>query len=170
MFQILFLSLKSIKISRPKVTKILRILFKKFFFTFYPDDNKNKERKESPSHLTFSNDLCLWLEGLVSDPKSSENPIVTVQLREMREIFDKKIFFSLLNVFGHLLKLRCQLFLTAASCPKKDFYKPPPQKKKNVQQTFVLHTQNSATLVLHTQKSVTKSRPKKVNKKGTKKS
>jgi len=49
-------------------------------------------------------------------------------------------------------------FLTATSCPKKDFYPPPHQ-------TFVLHTQNSATFVLRTQKSVPKSRPKKVGKK-----
>jgi len=34
-----------------------------------------------------------------------------------------------------------------------------------MQQTFVLHTQNSVTFVLHTQKSVPKSRPKKVVKK-----
>jgi len=57
--------------------------------------------------------------------------------------------------------------LTAASCPKKNFYTPPPPK--NVQQTFVLHTQNSTTFVLPTQKSTPKSRPKKVGKKGGKK-
>jgi len=34
-----------------------------------------------------------------------------------------------------------------------------------VQQTFVLHTQNSATFVLRIQKTAPKSRPKKVNKK-----
>jgi hypothetical protein len=38
-----------------------------------------------------------------------------------------------------------------------------------VQQTFVLHTQNSATFVLRTQKSLPKSRPKKVSKKVDKK-
>ncbi len=47
--------------------------------------------------------------------------------------------------------------MTAASCPKKDFYTPLPPK--NVQQTFVLRTQ----------KSVQKSRPKKVGKKVGKK-
>jgi len=56
-------------------------------------------------------------------------------------------------------------FLTAASCPKKD---SPPQKK-NVQQTFVLHTQNSVTFLLRTQKSTPKSRPKKDSNKGGKK-
>jgi len=34
-----------------------------------------------------------------------------------------------------------------------------------LQQTFVLHTQNSTTFVLLTQKSVPKSRPEKVGKK-----
>jgi len=57
--------------------------------------------------------------------------------------------------------------LTAGSCPKKDFYIPPPQKK--VQQTFVLHTQNSATFVLHTQISVPKRRRQKGSKKRRKK-
>jgi len=46
-------------------------------------------------------------------------------------------------------------FLTAASFPKKDFY-TPPTKKKNLQQTFVLHTQNSTLFVLRTQKSAKK--------------
>jgi len=54
--------------------------------------------------------------------------------------------------------------LTAASCPKKDFYPPPPPPPKNMQQTFVLHTENSTTFVLRIQKSVTKSRPKKFGK------
>jgi len=61
--------------------------------------------------------------------------------------------------------------LTAASCPKKDFYTPPPPK--NLQQTFVLQTQNSVTFVLRTQKSVQKTGPKKLAKrwqKGGKKS
>jgi len=49
------------------------------------------------------------------------------------------------------------VFLTAASCPKKDFYTPE------------LHTQYSASFVLHTQKSTPKSRPKKVGKKVAKK-
>jgi len=56
--------------------------------------------------------------------------------------------------------------LTAASCPKKDFYTPPTQK--NVQQTFVMHTQNSESFVLRTQKSAPKAGPK-VGKKGSKK-
>ncbi len=61
--------------------------------------------------------------------------------------------------------------MTAASCPKKDFYTPPPPPgtPKNVQQTFVLHTQNSATFVLHTQKSRPKKGGKKVAKKPSKK-
>ncbi len=46
------------------------------------------------------------------------------------------------------------VFLTAASCPKKDFYTPTPPPR-NVQHTFLLRTQ----------KSVPKSRPKKVGKK-----
>jgi len=51
--------------------------------------------------------------------------------------------------------------LTAASCPKKDFDPPPKKtKKKNMQQTFVPHTQNSATFVLSTQKSVPKRQQK----------
>jgi len=57
--------------------------------------------------------------------------------------------------------------LTAASCPKKDFYTPPPKKK--VQQTFVLHTRKSTTFVLHTQKSRPKKVGIKVGKKGSKK-
>jgi len=56
-------------------------------------------------------------------------------------------------------------FLTAASCPRKDFYTHTPTPPKNLQQTFVLHTQNSTTFVLLTQKSVPKSRPEKVGKK-----
>jgi len=51
--------------------------------------------------------------------------------------------------------------LTAASCPKKDFYTSPPPKKKKVQQTFVLHTQNSACFVLRTQKSAPKKQAQK---------
>jgi hypothetical protein len=41
-------------------------------------------------------------------------------------------------------------FLTAASCPKKDFYTPlnlphpQPASPKNVQQTFALHSQKTA--------------------------
>ena len=61
-------------------------------------------------------------------------------------------------------------FLTAASCPKKDFYAPPPQK--NVQQTFILHTQNSTSFVLRTQKSAKKQAQKSQQKrrqKGSKK-
>jgi hypothetical protein len=58
------------------------------------------------------------------------------------------------------------IFLTAARFPKKDFYTPPTYPHpKNVQQTFVLHTQNSVTFVLRTQKSPPKSRPKKGGKK-----
>jgi len=57
--------------------------------------------------------------------------------------------------------------LTAASCPKKDFYTHTP--KKNVQHTFVLHTQTRASFVLHTQKSAKKAGPKKPAKKTTKK-
>jgi len=79
------------------------------------------------------------------------------------------------NLFINQTKINLQVqltFLTAASCPKKDFYTPPftpipPQK--NLQQTFVLQTQKSATFVLHTQKSAQKSRPKKGGKKGIKK-
>jgi len=59
-------------------------------------------------------------------------------------------------------------FLTAACCPKRDFYThtPPPKKRH---QTFVLHTQNSTSFVLCTQKSGPKSRHKKVGKKAAKK-
>jgi hypothetical protein len=39
-----------------------------------------------------------------------------------------------------------------------------------MQQTFVLHTENSASFVLPTQKSASKSRSKKVGKKSSKKS
>jgi len=61
------------------------------------------------------------------------------------------------------------VFLTAACCPKRDFYTHththPPQKQ---QQTFVLHTQNSVSFVLRTQKSRPKSRPKSQQKGGKK--
>jgi len=50
------------------------------------------------------------------------------------------------------------------------FTLPPPHPPKNVQQTFVLHAQNSATFVLRTQKSAPKSRPKKGGKKTCQKS
>jgi len=55
--------------------------------------------------------------------------------------------------------------LTAASCPKKDFYTPTP---KNMQQTFVLHTQNSMSFVLRTQKSAKKQAQKSWQKGGKK--
>jgi len=52
-------------------------------------------------------------------------------------------------------KIMILVFLTAASCPKKDFYTPTPPPK-NVQQTFVLRTQNVRQ----------KAGPKKLAKKG----
>jgi len=59
------------------------------------------------------------------------------------------------------------LFLTAACCPKRDFYThtPPPLKNGNV-----LHTQNSTSFCTayskkHTKKSAKKSQQKKVGKK-----
>ncbi len=73
-----------------------------------------------------------------------------------------------LKALENTIFFRCLSKILMLSCPKKDFYTPPP-KKKNVQQTFVLHTQNGATFVLRTQKSVPKSRPKKGGKKAAKK-
>ncbi len=58
-------------------------------------------------------------------------------------------------------------FLTAASCPKKDFYTPPLQKSAT---DFCTVTQNSTTFVLPTQKSTQKrAGPKKLAKKAAKK-
>jgi len=54
------------------------------------------------------------------------------------------------------------IFLTAASCPKKDVHTPPPQ---NVQQAFVLHTQNSMSFVLRTQKALKKKQAQKKSEK-----
>ncbi len=51
---------------------------------------------------------------------------------------------------------KLNLFLTAACCPRRDFYThthPPPKKWP---QKFVLHTQKNTSFVLHTQKSTQK--------------
>jgi hypothetical protein len=64
-----------------------------------------------------------------------------------------------------LLYFLSNCFLTAACCPKRDFYiNPPSPTPKKWQQTFVLHTQNSASFVLRTQKSAPSSKPKKLTK------
>jgi len=60
----------------------------------------------------------------------------------------------------------CLNFWQQQAVLRKTLHSPTP---KNVQHTFVLHTQNSTTFVLHTQNSTPKSRPKKGSKKHAKK-
>jgi len=96
-----------------------------------------------------------------------------VQFSHLSDLVFTILFFFLLflkaleNTIFFVVCQKYSCFLTAASCPKKDFYNPPPPK--NVKQTFVLHTQNSTTFLLRTQKSVPKSMPKKGGKKAAKK-
>jgi len=60
--------------------------------------------------------------------------------------------------------------LTAACCPKRDFYTHTPSPPKKRQQTFVLHAQKIARLLYCLlNKARQKSRPKKSGENGGKK-
>ncbi len=58
-----------------------------------------------------------------------------------------------------------KVFLTAASCPNKDFYTPPPQIKKNLCNRLLYCILKIARHLYCILKKVLKSRPKKVGKK-----